>query len=76
MKAKTFDRKFDAAEKIVDHLDLSKARRIGTDPKPPVAGGRYPEASHNRQPIARTAIRRGCLAVVRELTVLGRRIEL
>ena len=33
MKAKTFDRKFDAAEKIVDHLDLSKARRIGTDPK-------------------------------------------
>jgi hypothetical protein len=33
MKAKTFDRKFDAAEKIVDQLDLSKARRIGTDPK-------------------------------------------
>ena len=33
MKAKTFDRKFDAAEKVADHLDLSKARRIGTDPK-------------------------------------------
>ena len=33
MKAKTFDRKFDAAEKITDQLDLSKARRIGTDPK-------------------------------------------
>jgi hypothetical protein len=33
MKAKTFDRKFDAAEKIVDQLDLSKARRIGTNPK-------------------------------------------
>jgi len=33
MKAKTFDRKFDAAEKIIDQLDLSKARRIGTDPK-------------------------------------------
>ena len=33
MKAKTFDRKFDAAEKIIDRLDLSKARRIGTDPK-------------------------------------------
>jgi hypothetical protein len=33
MKAKTFDRKFDAAEKIVDQLDLSKARRIGSDPK-------------------------------------------
>ena len=33
MKAKTFDRKFDAAEKIIDHLDLSKARRIGMDPK-------------------------------------------
>ncbi len=33
MKAKTFDRKFDAGEKIVGHLDLSKARRIGTDAK-------------------------------------------
>jgi hypothetical protein len=28
MKAKTFDRKFDAAENIIDQLDLSKARRI------------------------------------------------
>jgi len=33
MKAKTFDRKFDSGEKIVDQLDLSKARRIGTDAK-------------------------------------------
>jgi hypothetical protein len=33
MKAKTFDSKFDAGEKIVGHLDLRKARRIGTDPK-------------------------------------------
>ena len=33
MKAKTFDRKFDAGEKIVDQLDLAKARRVGTDPK-------------------------------------------
>ncbi|MEA3140221.1 MAG: hypothetical protein QOK23_2390 [Gammaproteobacteria bacterium] len=33
MKAKTFDSKFDAGEKIVGHLDLSKARRIGTDAK-------------------------------------------
>jgi hypothetical protein len=33
MKAKTFDRKFDAGEKVVDQLDLSKARRVGTDPK-------------------------------------------
>ena len=33
MKAKTFDRKFDAAEKVIDQLDLTKARRIGTDPK-------------------------------------------
>ena len=31
MKAKTFDRKFDSGEKVVDQLDLSKARRIGTD---------------------------------------------
>lgn len=30
---KTFDSKFDAGEKIVGHLDLSKARRIGTDAK-------------------------------------------
>ncbi len=33
MKAKTFDRKFDAREKIVERLDLNKARRIGTDAK-------------------------------------------
>jgi hypothetical protein len=33
MKAKTFDRKFDAAEKITDQLDISKARRIGIDTK-------------------------------------------
>jgi hypothetical protein len=33
MKAKTFDRKCDFAEKIADRLDLVKARRIGTDPK-------------------------------------------
>ena len=33
MKAKTFDRNFDAAEKIIDQLDLSRAGRIGTDPK-------------------------------------------
>ena len=33
MKAKTFDRKFDAREKIMEQLDLSKARRIGTNAK-------------------------------------------
>ena len=33
MKAKTFDRKFDAGEKVVDQLDLSKGRRIGTNAK-------------------------------------------
>ncbi len=33
MKAKTFDRKFDAGGTIVDQVDLSKARRVGTDAK-------------------------------------------
>jgi hypothetical protein len=33
MKAKTFDRRFDAGEKVVEQLDLGKARRVGTDPK-------------------------------------------
>jgi len=33
MKAKTFDRKFDAGEKVADQLDLSKARRIGSEAK-------------------------------------------
>jgi hypothetical protein len=33
MKAKTFDRRFDKGEKVVDQLDLSQARRAGTDPK-------------------------------------------
>jgi hypothetical protein len=31
MKAKTFDRKFASGKKTLEHLDLSKARRIGTD---------------------------------------------
>jgi hypothetical protein len=33
MKAKTLDRMFDAGHDIVEHLDLSKARRIGNDAK-------------------------------------------
>jgi hypothetical protein len=33
MKAKAFDRKFDSGEKIVDQLDLSKARRVEADAK-------------------------------------------
>ncbi len=33
MKAKTLDRKFDSGDKILDQLDLSKARRVGTDAK-------------------------------------------
>jgi hypothetical protein len=33
MKAKTFDRKFDAGEEIVDQLDLNRARSVGTDPR-------------------------------------------
>lgn len=33
MKAKTFDRKFDAGGKITDQLDLRKAQRIGTNAK-------------------------------------------
>jgi hypothetical protein len=33
MRAKIFDRKFDAGEEVVDQLDLGKARRVGTVPK-------------------------------------------
>jgi hypothetical protein len=33
MKAKTFDSKFDSGAKIVDQLDLKKARRVGTAAK-------------------------------------------
>ena len=33
MKAKTFDRKFDTGEGIIDQLNLAEARRVGTDPK-------------------------------------------
>jgi hypothetical protein len=33
MKAKTFDRKFDAGEQIIEQLDLGKARRAGTEVK-------------------------------------------
>jgi hypothetical protein len=31
MKAKTFDRKFDSGESIVDQLDVHKARRVGLE---------------------------------------------
>ena len=30
MKAKKFDQKFDRGEKVLDQLDLEKARRVGT----------------------------------------------
>lgn len=33
MKAKTFDSKFDAGEKVIDELDLSKARRTNAGAK-------------------------------------------
>jgi hypothetical protein len=33
MKAKTFDRKFDAGGKILDQVILSKARRVGVAAK-------------------------------------------
>jgi hypothetical protein len=33
MKAKTFARKFDAGENVIDQLNVSKARRVGTSPK-------------------------------------------
>jgi hypothetical protein len=33
MQARIFDRRFDAGKSIVEHLDLSNARRVGTDPK-------------------------------------------
>ena len=33
MKAKTFDSKFDAGEKVIDELDLSKARRTNVEAK-------------------------------------------
>jgi hypothetical protein len=33
MKANIFDRKFESGGKILGHVDLSQARRIGTDAK-------------------------------------------
>jgi hypothetical protein len=33
MRAKTFDRKFDAGEPVVDQLNLTRARRIATEAK-------------------------------------------
>lgn len=33
MKAKTFDRRFDKGEDIVDQLDMAKAERVATEPK-------------------------------------------
>ena len=46
MKAKTFDRKFDTGEEVVEQLDLGKARRVGTDPKRVNVGAR---TSHQRR---------------------------
>ncbi len=33
MKAKKFDEKFDAGEKLTEYLDISSARRAGTEAK-------------------------------------------
>jgi hypothetical protein len=33
MKAKTFDRKFDSGARVTEHLDLNRARRVGTEAK-------------------------------------------
>jgi len=33
MRAKTFDRKFDAGLRVADQLEIGKARRVGTNPK-------------------------------------------
>ena len=33
MKAKKFDQKFDAGDNVIHQLDLTKARRIGTEAK-------------------------------------------
>lgn len=33
MKAKTFDRAFDAGKGVAAQLDLSRARRVGTEPR-------------------------------------------
>jgi hypothetical protein len=33
MKAKTFDRKFDSGETVLDQLDVHKARRVGLEAK-------------------------------------------
>jgi hypothetical protein len=33
MKAKEFDRKFDRGEDLTEHLDLSRARRPGEEPR-------------------------------------------
>ena len=33
MRAKTFDRKFDAGEGVVGRLDVRQARRVGTEPR-------------------------------------------
>ena len=33
MKARQFDRKFDKGEDVTAHLDVSRARRIGQEPK-------------------------------------------
>jgi CopG antitoxin of type II toxin-antitoxin system len=33
LKAEAFDRKFDDGDDIINHLDLSKARRVNIEPK-------------------------------------------
>ena len=33
LKAKTFDRKFDAGGRVTEHLHLNRARRVGTEAK-------------------------------------------
>jgi hypothetical protein len=74
MRAKTFDGKFDAGEKVTDQLELSKARRINTPVRWTVRVSKDTDAAV-RSFLARRGMKKGDLAKFVEEAVRWRVLD-
>ncbi len=74
MRAKTFDSKFDAGEKVTDQLELSKARRINPPVRWTVRVSKDTDAAV-RSFLARRSMKKGDLAKFVEKAVRWRVLD-
>jgi hypothetical protein len=74
MRAKTFDRNFDAGEKVTDQLELSNARRINTPVRWTVRVSKDTDVAV-RSFLARRGMRKGDLAKFVEEAVRWRVLD-